>query len=540
MKLNRRDIIDMELYESTFAILIAVALSNIVAKIIPKVSATYVNLCFGILFGILPVTNHMILGFDNEVFMLLVIAPLLFFEGQRTMNYIIWQKYKNIISTAVILAIIIAVTGMISIHWLLGISLPLTLIISAISTPTDATALESVTTGTVLPKNIGSMLKMESLFNDATGIVLLQAGLLWYKTGEFSFAQNSWSFLVSAIGGLFFGVILAFATMVFRQWLVRTKINVISSQTIIFLLTPFVIYILAEKINVSGIIAVVSAGLVFNSEMRRSRFTSPRQMHFGVQIMSFLNELLNSFVFVVLGITLERIVVQETKNLTASFDWLWIAIVVYISALIVRYLYVRFISRLNSYDSLVFSLGGVHGSVTLAMAFSVIGVSIKNNSTTFNLIILVESVVIILSMLVPTIVFKFILPKNKQDNVSNLPYKIRREMVNRGIRSIDDLSEVSNEVKASVVYDLQDQLKKNTLHDYLWQWNDVNGSVGIFAKDLHSQEHLVLLHAFSVEQQYLCDLSEQNVIEQKYLDDILSELLLAESLILDPHNQTEE
>lgn len=530
----------MELYESTFAILLAVALSNIIAKLVPKVSATYINLLVGIIFGIIPFTNHMILGFNNEIFMLLIISPLLFFEGQKTMNYIIWQKYRNIISTAVILAVIIAIAGMLSINLLMGVGLPLALIISAISTPTDATALESVTAGSILPAKVGSMLKMESLFNDATGIVLLQAGLLWFQTGHFSFANNSRAFFISAVGGLFFGTIFAFLTMVFRQWLVRTKINVVSSQTLIFLLTPFVIYILSERIEVSGIIAVVSAGLVFNSEMRRSRFTSPRQMHLGVHLINFLNEVLNSFVFVVLGISLERIAVQQTKNLTTSLQWLTIAILIYLSSLVVRFLYSKFVSHLTASDALVFSLGGVHGSVTLAMAFSVVGVNIKNNSEVFNLIILVESVVIILSMIIPTIVFKFILPKEKEIDIAGKINQIRHGMVERGIRSIDDIPGVSKEVRDSVIYDLRDQLKKNTLHDFLWQWNNVNGTVGIFEEDLHAQEHQVLVHAFNVEQKYLYNVSKENVLPQKYIDDILTELLMAESLIIDPYSQAEE
>lgn len=529
----------MELYESTFAILIAVALGNIISRFFSKISSTYINLLVGVVFGIIPFTNHMILEFNNEVFMLLVITPLLFFEGQKTMNYIVWQKYRNIISTAVFLVVVIAIVGTISVNWLNGISLPLAMIIVAISTPTDATALESVKSGLILPKNIGSMLKMESLFNDATGIVLLQAALIWYRTGEFSFINNSKTFFVSAIGGMFFGVFMAFMIMLFRQWLVRTKINVISSQTLIFLLTPFIIYILAERIEVSGIIAVVSAGLVFNSEVRRSRFTSPRQMHFGVQLMNFLNEILNSFVFVVLGISLERIVVQQNNNLTHSFQWLVIAFVVYISSLLVRFIYSRVVSRLSVMDAIIFSLGGVHGSVTLAMAFSVIGMGIKNNSSVFNLIILVESAVIILSMIVPTIVFRFILPRDTQADVSKQVYKIRNQMVSLGIKSVNDIPNVSQEVRDSVIYDLKDQLQENNVHQYLRQWNNVNGEVGIFADDLHEQEHRVLLHAFSVEQKYLCDVSEEGPIEQTYIDDIFSELLLAESLILDPNNQGE-
>lgn len=144
-----------------------------------------------------------------------------------------------------------------------------------------------------------------------------------------------------------------------------------------------------------------------------------------------------------------------------------------------------------------------------------------------------------MSMLIPTLIFRFILNKNPKQDVDDQIYRVRHEMVARGIRSLDDL-EISKEVKDSITYDLNDQISKNTVHNFLWQWNDVNGTVGIFESSLRAQEHQALLHAFAVYQQYLCDIIDTGVIDSKQLDDIFSELLLAESLIMDPRNQVEE
>lgn len=227
---------------------------------------------------------------------------------------------------AVILAIISAIFATVTASWLFLMTLPITLIIVAIATPTDATAFDAVVEGRKIAQPIRNILKMESLFNDATGIILLQAGILWLTTGHLSFWQNTEALFKSAVGGLALGAILAFIVMAFRQYFVRSTNNVISSQTLFYILTPFLIYFLAEKVEVSGIIAVVTAGLVHNSEANRSRFSSPRQMHLGIQLINLMTEILNSAVFVILGISLERILVSQSQILFGSLVWLIVGV----------------------------------------------------------------------------------------------------------------------------------------------------------------------------------------------------------------------
>lgn len=74
----------MELLISSFVIIVAVALSNIAARYVPKISSTYINLVVGIIVGLIPMTNHLVLAFNNDIFMIFVLAPLLFLEGQAT------------------------------------------------------------------------------------------------------------------------------------------------------------------------------------------------------------------------------------------------------------------------------------------------------------------------------------------------------------------------------------------------------------------------------------------------------------------------
>ena len=143
--------------------------------------------------------------------------------------------------------------------------------------PTDATATESVTHGLKLHKKIAFYLKDESLFNDASGIILLNMAVDWYLHQELRIGQAIGNFLYSAGGGIFLGALVATLLVFLRQESFRSKYHLSAGVAmpveVIFFLTPLIIYFLAEEIHVSGIIAVVAAGLIHNVESERSRLT---------------------------------------------------------------------------------------------------------------------------------------------------------------------------------------------------------------------------------------------------------------------------
>ncbi|MQS52805.1 cation:proton antiporter [Companilactobacillus mishanensis] len=527
----------MSILISSGVIVIAIAIANILAKFTPGISNTYINLAMGILLGLIPFTDQLVLDFNNEIFMFAIIAPLLFFEGQGTRNFTVRTQAKTIIGMSVVLAVVTAILVGWSINLAFGLVFPFTLVMAAISTPTDATAFDSVVEGRKIPEGVGNNLKMESLFNDATGIILLAAGLTWLQTGHLSFGLNVSNFLISAVGGMVFGGVFGYLVMLFRQMLVRTKVNVISSQTIIFLLTPFLVYYFAEEIHVSGIIAVVCAGLISNSEASRSRFSSSHQFHLGTQLMLFISEVLNSFVFVTLGITLVRIVRDNFHEITDSLDWLWIGIIIYLVSLIIRFAYAKFIIHNTINDAVIFALGGIHGAVTLAMVFSVSSQVV--GKTNYDLLILIETIVIILSMIVPTILFKFILPGIPDDSdILKQVDEIRDEMVKRGIACVNEM-DIDKNVRKSVIYDLRDQNTKNGMRDFLHQWRAVNQNRFNFDEKQRLDERRALMYAFDVEREYLHDVSLEHRFDNNYLYALHSEILLSESLVLDPINQQE-
>ncbi len=301
----------MHLMISSFILILAAVISIFISRVIPQISVNYLSMLVGVGLFLVPVLNNHIEKFNSEIFIGLIVAPLLFFEGQATRLNAVSKEFKHIIQTTVALVVLSLIIAGFGVGALGIVSLPLAFILAAISTPTDATAMESVTNGLKMPSTEGTFLKMESLFNDATGIILLNMAVLWYVNGYINYQQTVIDFLISAVGGVIFGFVSAWIFVLFRQVLLRSSYNSLNASLLMYVITPFVLYYLSEAIHVSGIIAVVVAGLVHNAEAQRSRLINSQQIHFSYDLVSMITEIFNSMVFVVLGFMFVKILVGE-------------------------------------------------------------------------------------------------------------------------------------------------------------------------------------------------------------------------------------
>ena len=483
----------------------------------------------GIIF-LIPVLGSHIQNFSSNIFIGTIVAPLLFFEGQATQLNAVGKEFKHIIQTTVILVILCLVFAGFGVWVIGGIALPLAFILAAISTPTDATAMESVTDGLKMPKDEGLYLKMESLFNDASGIILLNMAILWYINGYINYGETVIDFLISAGGGIVLGFGVAWILVLFRQILLRSSYNSLNAQMVLYVVTPLIIYYIAEEIGVSGIIAVVCAGLVHNAEAQRSRLLNARQVHLSFDLLSLITEVLNSIVFVILGYMFLKILSVE-KFSANSINWILIGIGLYVINVLVRYVYSRFRLELNNRSGWTFALGGVHGAVTLALAYTLTEFHVS--SSDFNLVLMSESVLIILSLIVPTILFKFILKKDVTDNeVDEEITDIRVHMVHEAIDTVNKMYLPDN-VKKSVIFDLMAQKQRTRTRDFIREW------IGVvrhpeFTGDEKELEMRAFMNAFAKERNYLDMISQSEVKYQNYVFELYNELLLAESLVIGP------
>ncbi|WP_125980919.1 cation:proton antiporter [Loigolactobacillus iwatensis] len=410
----------------------AVIFANILYAIYPKIPLAFYQIAAGLLLSLLPLYHHYQL--NPEIFLYAIITPLMFNDAQNTSRRRLRRGIANVLSLSIFLVVITVIILGFSINSLFPLmTLPLAFAIGAIVTPTDAVAVKSITSNMALPNRIMNTLENESLFNDASGIVALNLSLSAYREGSFSVGHGISSFIISFFGGLILGAILGLLIVRLRIWLREIAADSIPISVPLQILTPFIIYFVAEQFEVSGILAVVAAGLVHGAERDRLQLTSTKTQFATASIWTIISDMLNGFVFVLLGLTLPTVVLDLISAHTLQFFSLFaLALLIYAIATGLRFLWVyagfvklpyRDLNRPTV--SAIMATSGIHGTVTLSMALS-IPFSLANGKPfpMRNEIIFVAAVVILLSLIVPNFVIPLLVPA-KVKAAKEAPVNIR-------------------------------------------------------------------------------------------------------------------
>jgi monovalent cation/hydrogen antiporter len=118
--------------------------------------------------------------------------------------------------------------------------------LAAILSPTDAVAVSAMSARIHMPKQIQRLLEGEALMNDASGLVAFKFAIAAKVTGLFSIWQAILSFFIIAVGGLLFGALLSMIFIWGRMLLRRFGMEDVTVHMLILILTPYLLYILAE------------------------------------------------------------------------------------------------------------------------------------------------------------------------------------------------------------------------------------------------------------------------------------------------------
>ena len=152
-----------------------------------------------------------------------------------------------------------------------------------------------------LPKRIIDILEGESLVNDASGLLVLQFGVAMVVGGQVptvGFAFLRLAYLVG--GGMVIG--LAIAALVDR---LERFIDDAPVEIGISILVPYAVYLAAETVQASGVLAVVVAGLYLSR--KSATLFSPAVRLQVYSVWTALTFLLNGFVFVLIGLQLPAV-----------------------------------------------------------------------------------------------------------------------------------------------------------------------------------------------------------------------------------------
>jgi CPA1 family monovalent cation:H+ antiporter len=281
-----------------FLLVILVGLAAIADK--PRLPYPIVLVIAGLIIGFIPILPY--LAMDSNVVFLLFLPPLLYHAASSTS----WQEFKASIrpisALAITLVFFTTTAVAVAAHYFIPhFSWPLAFVLGAIVSPPDAVAAASITQGLGLNKKVITILEGESLVNDASALVAYRYAVASVSTGTFILWKAGLHFLFVAAGGLLVGIATGYM-FVFLHRKIRNDSIVGTSLS---LLTPFIAYQLAEHLHTSGVLSVVSAGLLI---ARRS----PEVFSYGTRMQNravwdTLIFLLNGIVFILIGLQLPTI-----------------------------------------------------------------------------------------------------------------------------------------------------------------------------------------------------------------------------------------
>ena len=324
---------------------------------------------------------------DPDLVFFIFVPPLLYWAAINTSYREFRRNGLDIMLLAVGLVVATAAVVAVVAHTMFAtLSWPAAFALGAAVGPTDAVAATAVMRRFGVPRALVSILEGESLVNDATSLVIFEMALTAGNTGQFSLGPAMLSFLWAAGGGIIFGLAAGWCIASLRRWIGRTSERSPVLESSISLLTPFVAFLAADRAGVSGVLAVVVAGLYLGHASAHLLTAASRIQAINMwEIVDFLLEGL-LFIFVGLGLPLAlgavRVGGEETLSRLIATAAAVSAVVIVLrlawvfpAAYAPRYIRRRFADRNAPYPPWqnVFFVGwaGLRGAVSLVLALSV-------------------------------------------------------------------------------------------------------------------------------------------------------------------------
>ncbi len=308
---------------------VLIVLSAITDKI--KLPNPIVLVFIGLIIGFLPFLPN--LKLDPEIVFLVFLPPLLYDAAFKT-SWLDFKKEIRAISTlAITLVFFSTVIVAVAAHYLIpGFSWPISFLLGAIISPPDAVAATNIIKGLGLNKRVVTVIEGESLLNDASALIAYRYALAATLSGSFVLWKAGLQFIFITAGGILAGLIVGYALVFAHK---KIKDNAIV-ETSLSLITPFLAYLLAEEFHVSGILAVVTAGILIGWHSREI-FSFQTRLQTTI-VWNTVIFLLNGIVFILIGLQLPEFV-TDLKTSTL-FELIGYGLIISVVTIIIRILWV--------------------------------------------------------------------------------------------------------------------------------------------------------------------------------------------------------
>ena len=256
---------------------------------------------------------------NPELVFLFFLPPLLYPAALFTS----WRDFRADLPSISLLAVGLVLFTTVVIAWvahvLTGMPWAAGFVLGAIVSPPDALAATQIAHRLRLPRRIVTILEGESLVNDATALVAYRFGVAAVLSGAFSLTAATERFFVVGAASVLFGLLIA--------WLagqIQARLDDPPVQVTISLLTPFAAYLPADRLGLSGVLAVVTTGLYLG--WRAPEIVNARMRLQSFPVWGMVEFLLNGLIFILIGLQLPEVVENLARRSKGELAWHALAI----------------------------------------------------------------------------------------------------------------------------------------------------------------------------------------------------------------------
>jgi CPA1 family monovalent cation:H+ antiporter len=325
-----------------------------------KVSYTTVLIAMGIALSFLNISGGLgNISLDKNLMLGFVVPPLIFEAAMRTRYEVFKTVRKTVVALAIFGVLISALVSGLVLYLVLGLPLAIALTLGIIIAPTDPVSVVGALRRMRAPERLTTILETEAYFNDATAVILYPVAI----SLTFSPIQSTSLFAYTFVGGAIVGLLVSgVAELLYRQ------VTEPMAETTFTIVVVFGSYLLAESLQVSGLVAVAIAGLYMGNRTMRTAMSEETRttMTKFWEVVTFMAA---SFAFLLIGLKV------DFELLVAYLPFV---VVAFLAILMARALSVYPIvgfttllgERVPPLWRRVLTFAGLRGAVSVALALS--------------------------------------------------------------------------------------------------------------------------------------------------------------------------
>ncbi|MBT3927972.1 MAG: cyclic nucleotide-binding domain-containing protein [Rhodospirillaceae bacterium] len=375
--------------------------------------------------------------------------PALIFESSMSINVRhLMKDIKPILMLAVIGLLISTFAVGFAMEWVSGIGFVACLLLGAIVSATDPVAVVAIFKDLGAPKRLTILVEGESLFNDATAIVLfIILAAVMVGTAEASAGSAAVDFIKVFFGGIAVGLVAARS----MAWIIGTMRNMPLVEVTLTVVLAYLSFLIAEHyLHVSGVMAVVTAGLVMGSYGRTK--VSPATWHALHETWEQLGFWANSLIFFLVGILVPNVL----KDFTGE-QAIWLVVLVAVAfaaraAVLFGVLPLMIRAKLSANVSGAFKTimfwGGLRGAVSLALALVIFETDGVDQEVK-NFIVVLVTCFVLITLFINATTIRFVMAMFGLDKLSAADIAVRDRVMALSLSRIQ--SEIHDVAEAQQV-----------------------------------------------------------------------------------------